>query len=222
MQNAKRKGWETRRPRSLVPTVRATYSNWVFQIFYLQLPGRLRVLGSSVREEHHPRDGMLGMSNREKRRPRRKSDPSMHADEDGNLILTPSGYCYKFHPKHHHPSKGGDACWLRSVSRSMEFGMFHEADRLHLVDGKGNYYNVLRDGDSYLEIGTRHENLAKFWKVDSNRMSHGFPVWPIKTRLSRHRKGQDDRPPAAALQRMVDNNIITSRDKMLLLKGDNI
>ena len=83
-----------------------------------------------------------------------------------------------------------------------------------------NLYNVHKDGDEYIEIGTRHELLAIFWNPDSNAEWHGHPFWPIKTREDYNRKGQRYRPPKSVMQKMVDKGRLSERDAARILRGD--
>jgi hypothetical protein len=142
----------------------------------------------------------------------------VHCDAEGRPILTVHGYSYKFHHKHHFPSRPSEiqSVWRRDVTRHEEFGMFAEADRLDLRDEGGDFYNVLKDGTTYRTIGELGEQLAKFWEALPPKEAHGFPLWPIQTSERR------DCPPKTALQRMVEVHIITEKEKVRLSNGRHL
>jgi hypothetical protein len=134
---------------------------------------------------------------------------------------TVNGYRYKFVDKHHHPPKGDHACWLRSISPVEEFTLFNEADRLGLSDEDGNLYNVRKEDQEYLEVGTRHELVAIFWNPHSVSEWHGHPLWPIKTRGPFNRKTQKYRPPKLVMNQMVRQMVLSERDSYRILNGDH-
>jgi hypothetical protein len=133
---------------------------------------------------------------------------------------TTKGRRYKFTDKHHYPPKGDHSCWLRSITREVEFSMFQGAEDGHFGDEHGNLYNVHFDNGEYVEIGTKHELMAKFWHSGSVAEWHGHPIWPIRVKGAFNRKNQGYEPPALALERMVAGNRITQRDADRLSRGD--
>ena len=157
------------------------------------------------------------MSKRDKRKgssKRPKRDHHVHP------VKTARGRTYKFTEKHHHPPKGDHACWLSCVSREVEFSLFQGAETGDYGDEKGNLYNVHKDGEEYIEIGTRHELLAIFWNPHSAVEWHGHPRWPLKTRDALNRKSQGYAPPKSAMQRMVLGGRVSQRDADRILRGD--
>ena len=117
---------------------------------------------------------------------------------------TVSGYRYKFVDKHHHPPKGDHACWLQSISTPRGILPVQRGGPGALSDEDGNLYNVRKDGQEYLEVGTRHELMAIFWNPRSASEWHGHPLWPIKTRAPLNRKTQKYRPPKSVMDRWSD------------------
>jgi hypothetical protein len=94
-----------------------------------------------------------------------QDDPDLHPDP------SPSGYRYYFHPKHHGRGPADDARWLPlpEMSREEEFAVFVMADVHELSDNKGNLYGLrIRGsipGHQILFLGTRREQVARFWKA---------------------------------------------------------
>ena len=131
------------------------------------------------------------------------------------------GHTYKFTDKHHHCSKSDHACWLKSISRDTEFALFQHAETGDYSDDSENLYNVHRDGEEYIEIGTRHELLAIFWNPHSAAEWHGHPRWPIKTKEDYNRKNQEYGPPRTVMQKMVDKRRMSQRDADRILRGDH-
>ena len=104
------------------------------------------------------------MSRRQKRKhtvETPKPDPLVHP------VPTPKGRRYKFTDKHHHCAKSDHACWLKTIGRDTEFSLFQHAETGDYSDDSENLYNVHKDGEEYIEIGTRHELLAIFWNPHS-------------------------------------------------------
>lgn len=133
---------------------------------------------------------------------------------------TRKGRSYKFHPKHHLPEKGDHSCWAATINRDTEFGMFQEAETYEFSDSKGHLYNILKEGKDYVEIGTRSEIVARFCNPHSNSDWHGYPLWPIKIREQLNRKSEPYSPPSDTLQKMVDKQMMTERDRKRILRGD--
>ena len=48
--------------------------------------------------------------------------------------------------------------------RAIEFSLFQDAETGDYSDDQGNLYNVHKNDDEFVEIGTKHELLAIFWK----------------------------------------------------------
>jgi hypothetical protein len=147
--------------------------------------------------------------------------PSIERDPDIYPKKTTLGQTYKFTPKHHHNGKSEHACWLSSIGRATEFGLFQDAETGRYSDDRGNLYNVHKDGDEYLEIGTRHELMAIFWKPHPPSEWHGHPRWPVKTRDQFNRGTQGYRPSKTVMQKMVDRGRMSQRDADRVLRGDH-
>ena len=93
---------------------------------------------------------------------------------------TAKGKILKFTAKHHHPPKGDHSCWAEGISRDIEFALFEHAEGPPFDDESGNLFNVYPVNGEYIELGTRHEQLAIFWKPRGNTEWHGHPRWPVK------------------------------------------
>jgi hypothetical protein len=76
---------------------------------------------------------------------------------------------YCFTPKHHGAGSKSDSQWLPEpdLPRHEEFAVFDMADFHQLADPDGNLYGLrIRQVDErreILELGTRHEYIARFW-----------------------------------------------------------
>lgn len=149
---------------------------------------------------------------------KKKSDAKSNHRVHGKKTL--KGHGYEFTDKHHGHPKGDHACWSSDIARDTEFEMFQEAETGEFHDDDANLYNVLLDGEAYIEIGTRSELLAIFWNPHSASDWHGHPMWPIKTRGAFNRKNEQYRPPKEAIQKMVTKDKISQRDANRILRGD--
>ena len=98
------------------------------------------------------------------------------------------GRTYKFTDKHHHCSKSDHGCWLNEITRDIEFSLFQDPKLAITAMKKRISYNVHKNGEEFIEIGTRHEFLAIFWNPQSAAEWHGHPLWPIKTREALNRR----------------------------------
>ncbi len=147
-------------------------------------------------------------------------------DRDVHPELSPSGYRYYFYPKHHGAGPLEAARWLPEMSPDEEFSVFVLADTHHLSDDRGNLYGLRIRGPvpdhEILFLGTRYEQVARFWEAAANSPWHGYPLWPIIQRGSLNRKSQQYRPPRDALQKMVDSRLLTDKQRYRLLKGDTV
>jgi hypothetical protein len=89
---------------------------------------------------------------------------------DRTTQLSHLTYC--FTPKHHGAGSRSDARWLPGLPRAEEFAVFDMADLHQLSDDDGNLYGlrIRQDNTSreVLELGTRHEMIARFW-VEAQR-----------------------------------------------------
>jgi hypothetical protein len=136
-------------------------------------------------------------------------------------VKSHKGHTYKFIDKHRNCSKSDHACWLKCITRDIEFSLFQHAETGDYSDDDENFYNVHKEGEEYIEIGTRHELLAIFWNPHSNAEWHGHPVWPVKTREDYNRKNQGYRPPKTIMQKMVAKARMSERDADRILRGDH-
>jgi hypothetical protein len=147
-----------------------------------------------------------------------REDPDLHPHP------TPSGYRYYFYPKHHGAGRPTDARWLPEMSREEEFAVFVMADRYELSDDKGDLYGLRIRGTvpthEILILGTRYEQVARFWNPSQSSHWHGYPLWPIIQRGSLNRKDQKNRPPKEVLQKMVDSGLLNEKQLYRLMKGD--
>jgi len=120
---------------------------------------------------------------------------------------------YCFTPKHHGAGLKSDACWLPDLPRLEEFAVFDMADWHQLSDNDGNLYGLrIRQDNTFreiLELGTRHEMIARFWVEADQNHWHGHPLWPVLDKGPLNRKRQAYRPPKEAFDQMVAANILT-------------
>ncbi len=164
------------------------------------------------------------------KRSRKKRDARVAASEpprrdiDIHPVRTcPKGYWYRFHKKHHYPTCEPDqGCWLRSISRPIEFAIFEEAVAKEFSDEKGDLYNIRREGDDVVYLGDCNEQVAHFWNPHSEMEWHGYPYWPIHRKVTTSRKKQINRPPKEVLQKMVDRDVVSRAEMGRLLNGDVI
>jgi hypothetical protein len=135
---------------------------------------------------------------------------------------TSSGKRYLFHPKHHGHVSPDDACWHPSITRDFEFAIFEESDRRELSDEQGNLYGIRRDeAGKFITLGTRLEQVARFWMPSAGSPWHGYPLWPLNNK-ELNRGTQPYRPPKVVLEKMETQGIITRPQVKRLMKGDHI
>jgi hypothetical protein len=95
---------------------------------------------------------------------------------------------YRFTPKHHGWGAASDACWLRHLQRAEEFAVFDMADWNQLSDDSGNLYGLLireiGDKRELMKLGTRNEQVARFWAESADNPWHGHPLGA--QRVARH------------------------------------
>jgi hypothetical protein len=112
------------------------------------------------------------------------------------------------------------------MSRDEEFAVFAMADHHRLSDAKGNLYGLrIRGsipGHRILFLGTRREQVARFWKASQGSPWHNNPPWPIDKRGSLNRKGQQYSPPKEVLRRMVQERLLDETQLYKLIKGDRL
>src|SRR5579859_7753519 len=106
--------------------------------------------------------------------------PTVQVNTEHPQQTSKSQLRYQFTPKHHGgPGSKGQAQWLPAITFDEEFSIFDEADSFGIIDGKGNMYGVLRNGNGDLrDLGTWEEQVAKFPKTKTGPW-HGYPSWAI-------------------------------------------
>jgi hypothetical protein len=163
------------------------------------------------------------MSRRSKRmHPKNKqSTKPPRRDYHIHSVKSLKGHTYKFTDKHRNCSKGDHGCWLKEITRDIEFSLFQDAETGDHCDDQGNLYNVHKNGDEFVEIGTKHELLAIFWKPRPPSEWHGHPRWPIRTRDGFNRSTQGYQPSRSVMQKMVDRGRMSQRDADRILRGDH-
>jgi hypothetical protein len=144
-----------------------------------------------------------------------KRDHRIHPDK------TLGGRTLKFTDKHHHCRNSDHGCWRKEITRDIEFSLFQDAETGDYSDDRENLYNVHKNGDEFIEIGTKRELLAIFWNPHSAAEWHGHPLWPVKTREPFNRKNEDYKPSKAVMQKMVDHRRMSQRDADRILRGDH-
>ncbi len=145
-------------------------------------------------------------------------------DRDLHPDPSPSGYRYYFYPKHHGYGKPTDGRWLPEMSRDEEFAVFVLADEHDLRDDKGDLYGLRIRGTvpahEILFLGTRYEQVARFWEASRGSPWHGYPLWPIIQRDALNRKAQKCRLPKEVLQVMIQAGLLDQKPYYRLMKGD--
>jgi hypothetical protein len=131
-------------------------------------------------------------------------------------------YEYFFYTKHHQAGPSKEAQWLLppKLTPNQEFWVFDNADALELSDGHGNLYGLRQKiaGKNQV-LGTRGEQVAKFPLTAANHAWHGYPIWPI----AKKRDDEDLRSvPNEVLDKMVEKQMIDSKERRRLRKGDHI
>jgi hypothetical protein len=133
---------------------------------------------------------------------------------------------YCFTPKHHGAGLSLDACWLRDLPRPEEFEVFNMADQHELSDASGNLYGLrirnLSGRRELLELGTQHEQIARFWAESQQNHWHGHPLWPVDARETSNRGGQDYRPPRLVFQKIVAASIFSKTQAGRLNSGKHV
>jgi len=138
-------------------------------------------------------------------------------------VTTPRGYRYFFHPKHHGGGSTTDACWKPEITKSEEFTIFEIAVHLDLSDQNGNLYNVRKaPNETILELGTCHEQIARFWKPSAGEAWHGHPLWPVVTDRPNSRTKQEYRPDRSVFRKLVEQRVLSERDSHRLNSGKNV
>lgn len=133
---------------------------------------------------------------------------------------------YCFTPKHHGAGSKTDSRWLPDLSRAEEFAVFDLADSHQLGEPDGNLYGLrIREeglNREILELGTRHEYIARFWAEPQQRHWHGHPLWPIVEKGPLNRKAQRYRPSKDVFDRMVKTGLLSEAQATRLKKGSHI
>ena len=80
---------------------------------------------------------------------------------------------------------------MPTLPENDEFQVFEDADANRLLDSVGNLFGLLRDGEGGLrDLGTRGEQVAKFWLPPVGSPWHGFPAFPLNDdTIMQNRKG---------------------------------
>jgi hypothetical protein len=132
-----------------------------------------------------------------------------------------SGYRYLFSDRHHgHDARASR--WDPEMSREEEFAVFDTADFHDLTDDRGRLYGVRNDPDGrILQLGVWGEQVAEFPFARENEPWHGYPLWPLKEAGPPGRRGEEHRPSKDVFLKMEAANLINTRDRKRLLKGDH-
>jgi hypothetical protein len=136
-------------------------------------------------------------------------------------VLSTQGKQYCFSQKHHGRGASGDARWIEDLDQEEEFSIFDFADRHDLLDAKGNLYGLRRSPEGrILDLGTRGEQVAKFWWAPEDQPWHGFPLWPLAVGGVENRRKQP--APREALHKMEEAGVLATTQRKRLQKGDRI
>jgi hypothetical protein len=125
---------------------------------------------------------------------------------------------YCFYIAHHGRGVSDDSQWAEELSEVEEFAIFDEADWLDLSDATGNLYGLRRSPDgTILDLGTRGEQISKFWETHEATPWHGFPLWPLAVDGPENRRRQP--APKAALEKMERIGLLLPKQRRRLQKG---
>jgi hypothetical protein len=130
-------------------------------------------------------------------------------------------YRYRFTHKHH--GGHGFGQWLRPLSEDDEFAVFEGADIHDILDGDGNLFGAVSDGEGRLRIlGAAGEQIAKFGWTAPGLPWHGHPIWCIRNMAKKKTKKtkQHYRPDDQVFDRMVAVGLI-DESQSRRLKGAN-
>jgi len=128
---------------------------------------------------------------------------------------------YCFSAAHHGRGATDDAQWIEDLDERGEFAIFALAVWHDFSDPNGNLYGLRRgDGDAILALGTRGEQVAKFWEAHEGQPWHGFPLWPLATSGPVNRRKHP--APKAALKKMEAAGVLRPTQRKRLQKGDRI
>jgi hypothetical protein len=133
-----------------------------------------------------------------------------------------NGLRYLFTEKHHGgPHSAGQAQWLPALSFETEFWVFDQADIHNFRDKDGRLYGILKDPTSFCEtIGTRDEQIARFYQPPAGSPWHGHPVYPLSN--VKRRSGEVGKPRPEVFARMVEVGLITEEQATRLKKRKHI
>jgi hypothetical protein len=147
-------------------------------------------------------------------------------DIHGERTRPPHRYSYCFTPKHHGWGLKSDGQWLPDLPRAEEFAVFDMADFHQLTDPGGNLYGLriqqVGEQRELLELGTAHQQIARFWAEEQERPWHGHPLWPIQARDSPNRARQKYCPPREVFDRMVALSVLTRKEAARLSIGKHV
>jgi len=127
-------------------------------------------------------------------------------DHEHSVATRVNGLRYLFTAKHHGGWKSRHATWLPTLTEEEEFSVFDDADANQVSDAAGNLFGVLFDGNEGLQdLGTRGEQIAKFWYSPPGSPWHGFPAFPLKDDVvMQNRQGETARPERQVLDRLLE------------------
>ncbi len=132
-----------------------------------------------------------------------------------------SGLEYELTPKHHGTDPGA-ARWLPELTAEEEFLVFDSADLHDISDERRWLYGVLRiDTEELRFLGTWNQQLAEFPFADEGCAWHGYPLYPLKDQGPENRRGQEGRPSKVVFEKMVQEGLLSKREKKRLMKGDH-
>lgn len=134
-------------------------------------------------------------------------------------VTRKSGYGYVLHPDHRGGGNRSDSVW--AVTPEEEFGCFDLADWHTVQDSKGNLFGVLRGEDAELRrLGTADQLVAKFPFTGPNLAWHGYPLYPVDSRVAENRKGQRLRPEKVVFVTLESSGMVTGPERRRLEKGE--
>ena len=130
---------------------------------------------------------------------------------------------YCFTPKHHSGPRNTNAQWC--INRDEEFLVFNMADVNELEDSDKNLFGICvrQEGKRLrlVHLGTKREQIARFWFESNGSHWHGHPLWPTLTKQKTNRSNQAYCPDSI-IDLMKAKEIISFAAARKLKRGDEV
>ncbi len=100
----------------------------------------------------------------------------------------------------------------------------YNKDLMDLSDEQGRLYGIgpRDEAGDISDLGTWGEQVAEFPYARPNEAWHGYPVWPLVEEGPENRRGEKSRPSKYVFQRLVQERLLSLRERKRLYKGDHL